>query len=148
MRNRLNLTVVQQECGFHQRFAVAGGTGTDDFGTGGQLFIDILDRTDGGLQRTAVVVGIKRVQQRAVFSNEGRLCRRGTRIDTQIAVTGIGLERRGFDAVAVMTFAEGVIFFLGGKQRIHTFYFKFHLDAGGKLADHFLHRVKDVFFCI
>ena len=48
MRNRLNLTVIQQECGFHQGFTVAGRTGTDDFGTGGQLFIDILDRTDGG----------------------------------------------------------------------------------------------------
>ena len=40
--------------------------------------------------------------------------------------------------MAVMPGAEGFIFFIGRKERIHTFHFKFHLNAGGQLLYHFL----------
>ena len=44
--------------------------------------------------------------------------------------------------------AEGIIFFLGSEQRLHTFHFEFHLNIGRKLFHHFFHAVESLFLRI
>ena len=50
--------------------------------------------------------------------------------------------------MAGVTLFKYIIFFLTGKERFHTLYFKFHFDFRGKLAHHFFHGIGHILFGI
>ena len=67
-----------------------------------QQIIDFFDRADAGGKRIAVVIGIKRVQQRAVFCDKSRFCSGRTGIDAKITVYLIVFQTAGRNIVAAV----------------------------------------------
>ncbi len=67
-----------------------------------QQIIDFFDRADAGGKRIAVVIGIKGVQQRAVFCDQSRFCSGRTGIDAKITVSLIVFQTAGRNFVAAV----------------------------------------------
>ena len=90
MGHRLHLAVIQEKCRFHQCLTVAGRAGANNMYIVGKQFVDLLQRTDGGLQRTAVVAGIEGIQQGTVLAHQCDLCGGGAGVNAQISVAVVG----------------------------------------------------------
>ena len=59
MGNSLNLTFIKKKSRFDQGLAVTGGAGKGNLGVFRKKFIDLLDGTDGGLQRISVIIAVE-----------------------------------------------------------------------------------------
>ena len=59
MGNSLNLTFIKKKSRFDQGLAVTGGAGKGNLGVFRKEFIDLLDGTDGGLQRISVIIAVE-----------------------------------------------------------------------------------------
>ena len=59
MGNGFDFTFVKKKCRFDQGFAVTGGAGKSNLGVFRKKFIDLLDGTDGGLQRISVIIAVE-----------------------------------------------------------------------------------------
>ena len=134
MGDGFHLSLIQNESGLNQLFAVTGGAGTDDPGSLRHFGIDVFDRADGSPQWIPVVIVVEGVQQIPVLAHNGGLRRCGTGVYSQKAVSGIGGEIRRFYFVTALSFQKILIVFLCGKQRIHTGNLKYHLYAVAELV--------------
>ena len=65
--------------------------------------VDLLNGSDRGSQRAAVVIRIERIQQRAVLTDQRCFGRCRTGIDTEVAVAGVGGQITGTDLVLILT---------------------------------------------
>ena len=140
MGHRFHLPVIQQESGLHQGFPVSGGAGTDNLRPFGKLRINVLYGAYGGFQRTAVIIAVEGIKKGAVLAYKRHLGGGAARINPQIAVACIILQRSRRYAMAVMAGAEGFVFLIGREKRLHTGYLEFHFNAAGQLPDHLLQR--------
>ena len=125
----LDFALVQHQSRLDQRLAVAGGAGIDNMGILRQPVIDLLNRTDSRLQRAAIVVAVKRVQEGAVLRDERRFCCCGSGIDAEEAVSTVGLQILRRHVVLILPFDEVVIFILRGKERLHARNLELDLNA-------------------
>ena len=108
MRDGLDFTFIQHQSRLDKRLAVAGGTGIHNMGILRQPVINLLNRTDSRLQRAAIIVAVKRVQEGAVLRDERRFCCCGSGIDAEEAVS---------------------ILILRGKERLHARNLELDLNA-------------------
>ena len=120
MRDRFHFAFFQHECGFQQSFAIACGTAGNDPGAFGHLTVDLFDRTDGRIDRGAVVIAVKRIQELSVFGYEGKFCRCGTCVYAQVAVAPVGGQRGGLYSVGCMSLGKRRILFTGGEEGFHA----------------------------
>ena len=129
MGNGFHFALIQQQCRFDQCFSVTGGTGPGDMCIFRQETVDLLDGTDGGSQRIAVIIAVKRVEQCPVFSHKCCLGSCGTGIDTQIAVSFISGKLAFFYFICALPFMESIVILLGGEKGFHTGNFKIQLNG-------------------
>ena len=148
MRHGFHFAVVEQESGFHQRFAVAGRAGTYNVGVCRQFPVDILQCGDRSFEGAAVVVAVERIEEGTVLTNQSDLGCCASGIDAEITVAAVCSEISSPHSVRGVPFFKLFVFRLGGKERFHSLYFKFHLDIGGKLCEHFFHGVEYVILCV
>ena len=127
-----DLAVIEQEGGLQQRLAVAGRAGARDLHARRELRSQHTHGVNRRLHRRALIVGVKRPQQRAVLIDEGKLRRGGACVDTEEAPAG--MKRYLMNLRAVMASAEGVIFCAVRKQRRQTLELEGHLHAGAQLC--------------
>ena len=136
MRNSFHLPFVQKESCLDQRLAVSGRAGVSDLGSPGKLLINFLDRPDGGGKGISVVIAVKRIQQGAVLTYQGCLGGGGACVDPQVAVALIGGKVSGLYIVLALAAVEFFVILLGGKEGVHTVYFKIHLDGSRETVSH------------
>ena len=129
VRDGLDFTFIQHQSRLDKRLAVAGGTGIHNMGILRQPVIDLLNRTDSRLQRAAIVVAVKRVQEGAVLRDERRFCCCGSGIDAEEAVSTVGLQILRRHVVLILPFDEVVILILRGKERLHARNLELDLNA-------------------
>ena len=120
MGNRLYLTLVQHQCSFDERLAVTGRTGPGDLCGIRQFGVDLLDRADRCAERISVVVAVEGIEKSTVFADESSFGRRGTGINTEIAVSFVGGKIGGHDVVDTLARQKFVILGLIFKQRLKT----------------------------
>ncbi len=136
MGNRFHFSLVKHQRCFDQRFTISGRTGIDDLCRGGKMFIDFLNGPDRGFQRASVIVVIERIKERAVLTHQSCLGGGGACVDSQKAVSFIGFQISGDYVILLLTSGKCVIILPGREKRLHTCYFKFHLNGRGELRDH------------
>ena len=120
MGNRLYLTLVQHQCSFDERLAVTGRTGPGDLCGIRQFGVDLLDRADRCAERISVVVAVEGIEKSTIFADESSFGRRGTGINTEIAVSFVGGKIGGHDVVDTLARQKFVILGLIFKQRLKT----------------------------
>ena len=133
---RFHFPVIQQEGSLHQSLTVTCGAGAYNIDPFGQAFIDFFQGADGGLQRTAVVIAVKRVEQGAVFPDQRNLCGGRAGINAKERIALIRLKSRSFDMVRIVTLTECLISLPVCKKRLHTFHFEFHFNLRRELGYH------------
>ena len=148
MGNGFHFSLVQHQRRFDQRFAVSGGTGPGDAGFVGQMAVDLLDGADGGRQRAAVVIIVKRVEQGAVLAHQRRFGGGGAGVDAQITVAFISIQISGFYVVLILTAVKFLILFLGSEKGLHTGHFKFQFYAGFQPCLQIAHKNLHLFLCV
>ena len=82
--------------------------------------MDLLHCTDRRRQRAAVVVAVEGIEKSTVFADECSFGRRGTGINTEIAVSFVGGKIGGHDVVDTLARQKFVILGLIFKQRLKT----------------------------
>ena len=125
VRHRLYLAGIHPQRLEQQSLAVTCHRGMPDaharyacFRIDRQVVVQIRKRRLRAPQHIAFVVGVMRPQKRAVLTDERRLERGRTGIDTQIRRARIGHEVAPAHAFRVVARLELLIIFLGGEQRI------------------------------
>ena len=139
---------IQQKCSFNQCFSISGRAGICNSCSLRKLAVNILNSPDGCSQRAAVIITVKRIQKRTVFTYKCSFCCGGSGIDTEEAVAFIGFQVCSGHIVLALPLIESIIIFLGSKQRFHTGYFKVQLHGVGQPIFHLCHRNGHIFFCI
>ena len=79
-----------------------------------------------------MVVAVEGIEKSTIFADESSFGRRGTGINTEIAVSGIVFQVTGFYMIVSVPAGKSIVIFLAGKQRVQTGNFKLQLNAGGK----------------
>ena len=113
-----------------------------------QETVDLLNGTDGGSQRISVIIAVKRVEQRSVFSNKCRLGGCGTGIDTQITVPFISGKLAFFYFVCTLPFMESIVILLRGEKGFHTGNLKIKFNGVVQLLLERSKGNRHFFFCI
>ena len=128
MSNGLYFTFIQHQSSFYQCLAVTGGAGRYDVRICRKLFVNLFDSNNGSGQRASVVAAVEGVQQGTIFCNQSNFCCSGTCINSKIAVTTVCRNIAFFYTCAIVASSKFIVSGLICKQRIHTFYFEFHVD--------------------
>ena len=110
--NGLYFTLVQKESRLEQGFTVAGGTAAYDLCICREQAVDFRHRRNSSPDRAAVIVAVKRVEERAVFSDESELGCRRTCVDPEEAFSVIVGKIRTLHLCLLVAAAESVIFLL------------------------------------
>ena len=129
MGNGFNFPLIQQQSSLHQRLAVTCGTGKCNVGILWKNAVDLLDRTDGCLKRASVIIAVEGVKQGSVLTYKSCLGGGGACINTQIAVSVILGKIALLYLIGTLTLIKGLIVFLRGKKRLHTFYLEIQFDG-------------------
>ena len=148
MRNRLNFSLIQKKSCFDQRFSITGRTCICDSGSFRKFGINFLNRTDRSFQRTSVIITIERIQKTSIFTYQCSFGRCRSCINSKITVPFIGCEIACRNFIRRLTFIKLLIVLSCCKQRLHTLYFKIHLDGMTKSVFQFCQRDCNIFFCI
>ena len=148
MCDSLYFAIVQHECGFNQGFTIACGAGAYDCCIIRKQRVNLLNRTDCGFERAAVIIAIERIQQSTIFIYQSYFGSGRSGINTQIAFSVVIADITGFYMMSAVSVLELFIFCFISKERVHTGYFKFHFNIGRELIHHFLHGESYFFFGI
>ena len=108
----LYLAFIQKEGRLEQGFAVTGRAAAHDLCLSGKQAVDFRDRRNSSPDGAAVIVAVKRVQKRAVLADQGQLGCRGTRVDSQEAVSAVSGQVGALYTGLFMAAAELVVFLL------------------------------------
>ncbi len=131
MRYGLYLPLIQHQGGLDQRLTVSGGAGADNGSTVWQQLVDLFYCLYRCLQRTAVIVIIKGIEQRAVLTHQCHFCGGGTGVDAQEYISLVGGKVSFLHHMLVVEIEEGIVFRLILKERLHSCYLEFHFNLTG-----------------
>ena len=106
MSNRFYFSFVQHKCCFNQGFSVTSRTGMGNPGILRQQGIDFLHGTDGGSQRTSVIITVKGVEQRTVLSNKSDFGCGRTSVNAKIAFSFVFGKFRSSYTMTGMSFLK------------------------------------------
>ena len=135
MGNGLHNALIQRKGGFQQRFAVACGTGTDDFGRLWQLSFQFANGKLAGLNGIALIGAVELEQQLSLLANHHQFCGSRTGIDPQKAVAPVICQRLLFHYSLTVPITKFLIIFPIPEQRLQPGHFKADLYARFQPAD-------------
>ncbi len=95
VRDCLDFAVIQHQCSLDQGFTIARRAGVDDGSTGRQEPINLLNGTYRCGKRTAVIITVEGIQERAVLADKSNLGGRRAGVDAEKCLTLIGSKVGG-----------------------------------------------------
>ena len=138
VRHRLYGSLIQMEGMPHQLFAITGRTAAGHLDAVAPLFVNLLQVLQHDIQRTALVGGIRLIQQLLIFSDQDQFGRGGTAVHPQVHVSLISGQIAIADIRTLVTLHECFILFFGHKERLALLFLDRHVLERLQLAMQFL----------